>query len=94
MEREAIEELLDTTAPGRKVVDIGRNLSEVQLRNPAGAVIEFASITFLDLSELERLSDRLECGSDAARKAFRAEGAPEFIVSATMYHRCSHERPS
>lgn len=78
-----IEELLDSTPSGRKVVDIGRNLSEIEVRDPAGAVLELKSITFIDLAELSRLTARLDCGSEESREAFRADGAPEFIVSLT-----------
>jgi hypothetical protein len=85
MSSEEIENVFEITAAGRKVIDIGRNLAEVQVRDPSGTPLEFSSIAFIDLGELAHLVDRLGCGSDARRDAFNDEHAPEFLVSATIH---------
>ena len=54
MEPEEIEELLDTTPAGEKIIDIGRMLSDVEMRAPDGRRLEFASIAFSDLAERAR----------------------------------------
>src|SRR5215831_5300267 len=59
-----IEKLFDTTPSGRKIIDIGRTLSDVEVRAPDGGRLEFASIGFSDLLELQRLAR--EMGSDPA----------------------------
>jgi hypothetical protein len=78
-----VTDLLETSAAGRRVIDIGRTLSEVELRDPQGKTLEFTSIGFMDMAELARLTRRLECEPDVDLEAL-PEGAPEFIVSATL----------
>jgi len=55
LERAEIEEIFDTTAVGKKIVDIGRTLSDIELRAADGRRLEFSSIAFSDLWELQRL---------------------------------------
>lgn len=49
-------DLVESLPAGQRMVDIGRALSEVELRDPSGAVLEFETIAFLDLAELSALS--------------------------------------
>ena len=83
MESDDVTDLLETSAAGRRVIDIGRTLSEVELRDPEGKPLEFTSIGFMDMAELARLMRRLECESDVDLETL-PEGAPEFIVSAAL----------
>jgi hypothetical protein len=83
MEGSEIDELLDTTAAGRKIIDIGRMLSEVEMRAPDGRRLEFASIAFSDLLELQRLMRELGVG-DAGDLRVPPTGGPRYIVSATL----------
>ena len=83
MERADVEKLLETTPAGRKIIDIGRMLSDVEMRSPDGKRLEFASIAFSDLMELQRLSQELdlETTDDLDEPP---PGAPRYIVSATL----------
>ena len=78
-----IEELMVTSSGGRKIIDLGRMLSEIELRAPDGSGVEFASIAFSDLLELQRLTRdmRLDC-ADNLRDL--PPDAPRYIVSATF----------
>ena len=83
MERSAIGELLDTTPAGQKIMDIGRMLSEVEMRAPNGLRMEFASIAFIDLSEMQRLVHELNL--EAAHELTNVPPeAPRYVVSATL----------
>ena len=83
MERDDLDELFDTTEAGQKIIDIGRMLSEVEMRAPDGLRLEFASIAFSDLLEVQQLARDLELGS-AGRLAELPADAPRYIVSATL----------
>jgi hypothetical protein len=83
MERSEIDDLLDTTPAGQKIIDIGRMLSEVEVRASDGRRLEFASIGFTDLLELKRLARELEVGS-AAGLADLPPDVPRYMVSATF----------
>jgi hypothetical protein len=83
LEGDAIDELLDTTPAGRKIIDIGRMLSEVEMRAPDGRRLEFASIAFSDLSELQRLVREMQLGP-AHDLTDLPPDAPRYIVSATL----------
>ena len=48
LEPDQIDELLETTAAGQKVIDVGRTLSDVEVRAPDGERLEFASLAFID----------------------------------------------
>lgn len=78
-----IEELLDTTPAGQKIIDIGRMLSEVEMRAPDGRRLEFVSIAFSDLSEIQRLAREMQFGADN-ELADLPPDAPRYIVSATL----------
>jgi len=83
MEAGEIDELLDRTAAGRKIIDIGRMLSEVEMRAPDGRRLEFASIAFSDLAELQRLVRAMEVGAVHDLTDLPPD-APRYIVSATL----------
>jgi hypothetical protein len=85
LEADEISELIDSSSAGRRVVDIGRALSEVELRDPTGRPLEFASIAFIDLAELLTLSRKLGCDS-ASDLASLAPDLTRHIVSATLRH--------
>lgn len=84
MDADAISRFMHTTPAGQRVVDIGRALSEVELRDPAGKTLEFASIAFMDLWELSTLSSRLGCESELPDPNALPSEASRFIVSATL----------
>lgn len=78
-----IDELLENTSAGRRIIDIGRMLSEVEVRAPDGGQLEFASIAFSDLLELQRLTAELKCEGADNLKELPAD-APRYVVSATF----------
>ena len=83
MDGDEIEDLLDNTPAGRKVIDIGRMLSEVEMHGPDGRRLEFASIQFSDMLELERLFSEMGLGAADDIKRLPPD-APRYIVSATL----------
>jgi hypothetical protein len=83
MDADAVTDFLETTPTGRKILDIGRALSEVELRDPSGKALEFVSIAFMDLSELATLSRKLDCESAPDLDVLPPD-APQLIVSTTL----------
>jgi hypothetical protein len=83
MDRVEVEELLDTTPAGRKILDLGKTLGEVELRGPDGRRLAFTSIAFSDLTELIGLARELEIES-ADELAELPPDAPRYLVSATL----------
>ena len=83
MDPDQIEDVLDTTAAGKKILDIGRMLSDVEVRAPDARRLEFASIAFTDLMEMRRLVRELENGAVDDLTDLPPD-APRYIVSATF----------
>jgi len=83
MEPYEIENLLDTTPAGQKIIDIGRTLSDVEIRAPNGLRMEFASIAFIDQEELRRVIREMQL-SEARELVDPLLDAPRYIVSATL----------
>jgi hypothetical protein len=83
MAGDQIEELLDGTPAGRKIIDIGRTLSEVELRGPDDTRLEFASIGFTDIVELQALARELNTDSADELTTLPPE-APRYLVSTTL----------
>lgn len=83
MEKEAIEQVLDATPAGRKIIDIGRALSDVEMRAADGKRMEFTSIGFSDLMELRSLLHDMDLDSKHTLDDLPAD-APRYIVSATI----------
>jgi hypothetical protein len=83
LEGEEIDDLLENTPAGQQIIDIGRMLSDVEVRSPDGSQLEFASIAFSDLAELQRLTLELQCDGAADLRELPAD-APRYVVSATL----------
>lgn len=83
MDKREIEEIVDSTPAGQKILDIGRTLSEVEMRAPDGAKLEFESIAFTDLLELRSLARELDVDS-AEEFAELPPDVSRYIVSATL----------
>ena len=90
MEKAEIEHLLDTTPAGQKIIDVGRMLSEVEIRTPNGTRQEFESIAFIDQLEWKRVGQLL--GDPAAELEELPAGVPRYVVSATLRNGSSRER--
>lgn len=78
-----LDELFDSTPAGEKILDIGRTLSEVEMRAPDGLRLDFASIAFTDLSELQRLLGEMNAGAEHGLRDLPPD-APRYVVSATL----------
>jgi hypothetical protein len=84
---EIIEELFQTTAAGAHIIDIGRVLSEVELRDPGGVTLKVASMGFSEMAELLSLSRRFGANEAADLDEVPSAAAcevPEFLVSVTL----------
>jgi len=92
MERTEIEQLFDANPAGQKIIDIGRMLSEVEIRAPNGERREFKQIAFIDQLEWTRVGTLL---SDPAAKVEVEEwppGVPRYVVSVTLLNASSFSR--
>lgn len=78
-----MQRLFESTAAGAHILDIGRVLSEVELREPAGLTLVVASMGFMEMSELASLTRRLGCTPKVNFDDLPLE-APEFLVSVTL----------
>jgi hypothetical protein len=86
MDQSEIDDLLDNTPAGQSIIDIGRMISDVEMRAPSGQRLEFASIGFSDLAEMQRLIRTLDIGGDhdLTDPAELLADSPRYIVSATL----------
>jgi hypothetical protein len=83
---EVMEQLFETTAAGAHIIDIGRVLVQVELRDPKGMTLDVASIGFMELAELATLSRRLGVGQTVDFDEV-PQGVAEFLVSVTLSER-------
>jgi len=77
-----LDVLLTESEAGRAMIDVGRVLSEVELRGPGGRRLEFASIAFSKVDELLRVGTTL--GTKVDQRQALPPDTPEFIVSVTL----------
>src|SRR5947209_2946984 len=80
---ETMEQLFETTAAGAHIIDIGRVLTEVGLRDPGGVRLKVASMAFIELAELASLSRQLGQNQTVDFDAVPSDVA-EFLVSVTL----------
>jgi hypothetical protein len=83
MSREEIEKVFETVPAGQKVIDIGRTLSEVEMRDPDGKRLEFVSIGFSDLLEFTTLAREMDRGKKREPSEL-PPGVSRYVVSATL----------
>lgn len=83
MEKGEIEEFFDRTAAGQKIIDIGRMLSEVEMRAPDGRRQEIASIAFSDQVEVQRLVHEMNLATAYDPTEWPPDVA-RYIVTATL----------
>jgi hypothetical protein len=83
MSREEIEQVFETVPAGQKVIDIGRTLSEVEMRDPDGKRLEFVSIGFSDLLEFKALAREMD-RRDKPEPSELPPGVSRYVVSATL----------
>lgn len=96
MDSREIEELVDSTPAGRKILDIGRTLSDVEMRAPDGTTLEFESIAFTDLLELQSLARELNLDSANELDELPTPSPSDisrYIVSATLREIARDARP-
>ena len=80
---EMMEHLFETTAAGAHILDLGRALTEVCVRDPGGVKLKIASIGFMDLNELASLSRQIGENQSVDFDHVPTEVA-EFLVSMTL----------
>ena len=83
MSSDQVASLIDSTPEGSKVLEIGKALSEVELRDAEGRLLAFKQIAFIDLAELAALSRKLGCNEEMEWEALPPE-ASQYIVSVTL----------
>lgn len=83
MDRDELDQLFDTVPAAQKVIDIGRTLADVEMREPDGGTLEFASIGFIDRLEMEQVLREIE-GRPLGLPVELPSGAPRYFVSATL----------
>jgi hypothetical protein len=86
---ETMEELFESTAAGAHMIDIGRVLTQVALRDPGGVRLKVASMAFIELAELASLSRQLGKNQTVDFDAVPSDVA-EFLVSVTLSDRAPH----
>lgn len=86
MDRAEVENLFDTNPAGRKIIDIGRMLSEVEIQAPNGDRKEFKQIAFIDQLEWKRVLK--DPAADVEIEEWPA-GVPRYVVSVTLRHSSS-----
>jgi hypothetical protein len=79
---EMAEHLFETTAAGAHIIDIGRALSEVCIRDSGGVMLKVASMAFMDLGELASLSGKL--GENSTTGVDVPANSAEFLVSVAL----------
>jgi hypothetical protein len=90
--QDVLEYVFGTTAAGVQMLDVGRVLCEVRLRDPGGVTLQVASMAFIDLSELASLSAKLGVTQTVDLDEVSSEVA-EFLVSVTLSDLASHCGP-
>jgi hypothetical protein len=80
---EMLEHLFETTAAGGHILDLGRVLCEVRVRDPRGVTLKVASMAFIDLAELASLSRKLGVHQTVDLDHVPSDVA-EFLVSVTL----------
>ena len=85
MDKDQVIDMLDNTPAGQKILDIGRTLSEVEVRAPDGRRLEFVSIGFNDMNEWLSVSP-WESSDGVGKKVEVPPDAPRYTVSATFKH--------
>src|SRR5688500_14506333 len=92
LDSDAVEEILDTTPAGQKVLDIGRMLSDVEVHAPDGRWLEFTSIAFSEPAEIRRLAQTLQIdgANELPDLSELPADVPRYIVSVTLCHPIPH----
>jgi hypothetical protein len=78
-----MDETLETTPAGRKILDIGRTAIDVEMRAPDNRRVELVSVAFSEPAEIKRLARELGI-EDAADLPDLPPDAPQHIVSVML----------
>lgn len=84
---DVITEALERLPEGQRVIDVGRAISELELRNEHGHVITFASLAISDVKEMLALArgpDEANEGPDESREETDDLGDWQYLISATF----------
>jgi hypothetical protein len=83
VDERVIDELLETTPAGQKILGLGRTVVDVEMRAPDNRRVEFASVTFSEPAEIKRLARELGI-DDASDLPDLPPDAPQHIVSVML----------
>jgi len=83
VDHRVIDELLETTPEGRKILSLGRIASDIELRAPDNRRIEVLSIAFSEPTEIKRLVHELGI-DDASDLPDPRTDAPQHVVSVML----------
>jgi hypothetical protein len=86
---ETLEHLFETTEAGARIIDLGRVLSEVCVRDPAGVTLRVASMAFIELAELASLQRKLGL-NETVHPDHVPPDVAEFLVSVTLCDLAPH----
>lgn len=82
--RDQAMEIFETTDAGRKIVDIGRALSDVEIRDAGGKPKPFKTIAFIDMAELREVTREEGGEGPMALLPDIPPAAQQLIVSVTF----------
>lgn len=83
MSPDEMGDYLESSPSGRKMLDLGRVLSDVVVKGPDDESLAFSSIAFSDLRELQQLTRALAPATEPLPEDLPPD-APRYIVSATF----------
>ena len=83
-ELRGLDALLKSSDPGRRILDLGKELREVEVHDGTGKRIEFRMIVFSDLWELRALCRKLGRRGGLPAEEPTSRTGPRYIVSVTL----------
>ena len=83
VDHRVIDDLLETTPAGRKILGFGRMFVDVEMRAPDNRRVEFASIAFSEPAEVRRLARELRIEAASGLPDLPPD-APRHIVSVML----------
>lgn len=77
---EQVEQFLDSSPAGQAVLDVGRIISDIEIRDASGGTVGFETIGFLDMATLSQFGNH----PNAATRRSASLQSSHVMVSATL----------